>query len=55
MFEEEAVKFIKKHQDLTAEQIKKILRKTYPKTKIDNELVEDLISKAWTEMRGEER
>ena len=55
MVEKEVVKFIKKHQNLSSEQIKKLLRATYPKADIRNEDVEKLMSKAWAEMRGEER
>ena len=51
--EAEIKEFMKSHQDLTLEQIKKCVRSAFPKAEIYNEHVERLMIEVWEEMRAE--
>lgn len=53
--EKDLVKFIMNHQDLTIEEIKKIIKSSYPNEKIYNEDIERLIIAANAKIREDKK
>lgn len=53
--EKDLVKFIMNHQDLTIEEIKKIIKSSYPNDKIYNEDIERLIIVANAKIREDKK
>lgn len=47
------IKFMKNHQELTLEQMKKSVRSAFPEQGIYNEDIERLMIKTWQQMRKE--